>query len=588
MTDTQRPLRLWPGVLIVALQLFLRFVLPTFYPDAMLVGVAAGFFGGPLVLVWWVFFSRAPRLDRYVGALFIIAAIAATPLILDKSLATGMMGYLSLIYSVPVVSFALVASAALTRGLSDVPRRTAMAAAILAACGVFSLLRTDGIMGSGTSQFTWRWTPTAEQQLLAAATLPTPAPEPVAAPTPEPAAPKPETAAPVKLPEPTPLPTLAEWPGFRGPARDSIVSNLRIATDWASAKPAELWRRPVGPGWSSFAVYHNRLYTQEQRGEEEVVTCYDAATGNPIWAHRDATRFWESNGGAGPRATPTLHNGRVYTFGATGILNALDARTGAVVWTRNVAAETKEKVPGWGFSSSPLIAGNLVLIAAAGRMAAYDLATGAPRWMGPAAGGGYSSPHLFTASGVPQVLLTSDQGTISYEPSGGAVLWKHPWPNGAPIVQPAITPDGDLLISSGDSSGIRRLHVANGSGKWTVEERWSTNGLKPYFNDFVIHEGHAYGFDGNILSCIDLKDGKRKWKGGRYGNGQLLLLRDQGLLLVLSEEGELALVRAEPGQFTEVARTPALEGKTWNHPVVVGERLFVRNSEEMVALRVGR
>src|SRR5262249_41939867 len=126
----------------------------------------------------------------------------------------------------------------------------------------------------------------------------------------------------------------------------------------------------------------------------------------------------------------------------------------------------------------------------------------------------------------------------------------------------------------------------NDPGGWSVTERWTSNGLKPYFNDFVVHDGYAYGFDGSILSCIDLKDGTRKWKGGRYGNGQLILLADQGLLLVLSEEGELALVRAAPDQFTALARFPAIEGKTWNHPVLVEDILLVRNGEEMAAFRL--
>jgi len=134
--------------------------------------------------------------------------------------------------------------------------------------------------------------------------------------------------------------------------------------------------------------------------------------------------------------------------------------------------------------------------------------------------------------------------------------------------------------------GIRRVAVAHGPAGWTLKERWNSRGLKPYFNDFVVHKGHAYGFDGSILSCIDLSDGARKWKGGRYGNGQLVLLADEDLLLVLSEEGELALVKATPDQFTEVARFKAIEGKTWNHPVLVHDVLLVRNGEEMAAFRL--
>ena len=191
-----------------------------------------------------------------------------------------------------------------------------------------------------------------------------------------------------------------------------------------------------------------------------------------------------------------------------------------------------------------------------------------------------------TLGGVEQVLLLSTNGAASVTPSDGKLLWEHPWPSGTRIVQPALTADGDLLISRGDSTGTRRIAVAHESGGWAVEERWTSNRLKPYFSDFVVHDGHAYGFDGTILACIDVEDGKRKWKGGRYGAGQLVLLADQGLLLVLSEEGELVLVAAAPGQFTELARFPAIEGKTWNHPVLVGDLLLVRNAEEMAAFRL--
>jgi hypothetical protein len=231
------------------------------------------------------------------------------------------------------------------------------------------------------------------------------------------------------------------------------------------------------------------------------------------------------------------------------------------------------------------VVNDLVLVAVSGHLAAYDLDTGAPRWTAPARGVSYSSPHLATIDGVAQVLLLSSVGVASFAPADGTLLWEHAW-KGYPIVQPAVMADGNVLISVTDSSGTRRLAAARGAGGWTVQERWTSNGLKPYFNDFVVHKGHAFGFDGSILSCIDLEDGKRKWKGGRYGNGQLVLLADQDVLLVLSELGELALVGATPDQFTELAKFPAMEGKTWNHPVVARDVLLVRNGEEMVAFKL--
>jgi outer membrane protein assembly factor BamB len=352
----------------------------------------------------------------------------------------------------------------------------------------------------------------------------------------------------------------------------------------------ELWRRSIGPGWSSFAVDGDLFYTQEQRGDDEIVSSYRLSTGQPVWRHRDAVRFWESNAGAGPRGTPTVANGRVYAFGATGILNVLDAASGAVIWSRNAASDTGIEIPMWGFSSSPLVINDLVIIAAAGKMAAYEIATGKPRWFGPAGGFSYSSPQLVTNHGVQQVVFLRGNGVTSVAPADGNVLWEHDWEGGA-IVQPAITADGDILISSigvTGGQGIRRLAIAMKSGQWTTEERWTSTGLKPYFNDFVVHNGHAFGFDGSILSCIDLTDGKRKWKGGRYGGGQLVLLADQDLLLVLSDEGELALVSAIPDEFREIGRFKAIEGKTWNHPVVVRDILLVRNGEEMAAFRLTR
>jgi outer membrane protein assembly factor BamB len=334
------------------------------------------------------------------------------------------------------------------------------------------------------------------------------------------------------------------------------------------------------------------IYTQEQRGPDEIVACYRMTTGEPVWRHRDPVRFWESNGGAGPRATPTFSNGRVYTFGATGVLNALDAGNGAVIWSHDVAKDAGKQVPMWGFASSPLVINDLVVVAASGKLAAYDIATGKQRWLGPASASSYSSPHQVTIDGVEQILLLTASGALSVSPVDGTLLWEQAFGGeGSTIVQPALLEGGDVLVNSIAATGglgIRRLAISHGAGGWTATERWTSTGLKPYFNDFVVHRGHAYGFDGSILSCIDLNDGKRVWKGGRYGGGQLMLLPDQDLLLVVSEDGELALVSATPDQFKELARVPGIEGKTWNHPVLVGDVLLVRNGEEMAAFKLAR
>jgi outer membrane protein assembly factor BamB len=269
----------------------------------------------------------------------------------------------------------------------------------------------------------------------------------------------------------------------------------------------------------------------------------------------------------------------------------LNADTGAVLWTRNAATDTGASQPGWGFTSSPLVVKDSVIVASSGRLVAYDAATGTPRWNRKTNGGGYSSPQLVTIDGVDQVLLQTGGGITSVSAADGATLWEQPWDTGVAIVQPAMADADDVLVVGGDAmggSGIKRVTVKHASGKWSVEERWTSKGLKPYFNDFVVHRGHAYGFDGSILASVDLADGARNWKAGRYGQGQLVLLPDQDVLLVLSEEGELALVRAVPDRFTEVARVPALSGRTWNHPVLVGNVLLVRNGEEMAAFRLSR
>jgi outer membrane protein assembly factor BamB len=558
----------WPGVVIVVLQWIARFGVKAVIPgiEGFGLGVMSSLVLTILLIIWWAFFSRAKRLERLAALALMVAALGLAWLLRHQSMWVPWL----IAYAIPVLSLAFVAWAVLTRNLPNRLRHATMVATILIAC------------------FGWR--ASAEERLLAVETNQAPPTSTATSTTTTPAAPT-VAASPAAATETTPAPITAtektaDWPGFRGPRRDGIAHSVRIKSDWSASPPVELWRRPVGPGWSSFAVNGDLFYTQEQRGENEVVACYKMSNGQPVWSHKDNARFFESNAGAGPRGTPTLSNGRVYSFGATGILNVLDANTGAVIWTRNVGTDTNIQIPFWGFSSSPLVLGDTVIVAASGQLVAYDGGDGKQRWVGPRAGGSYSSPHFVNIAGVPQILLMGGSRAISVAPADGKQLWQHEWPVNT-IVQPALMSDGDVLITS-QEQGARRLGVVYGTGGWTVSERWTSNGLKPYFNDFVLHKGHAFGFDGRLLSCIDLKDGQRKWKGGRYGNGQLVLLPEQDLLLVLSEEGELALVQATPDQFTEVAKLPAIKGKTWNHPVLVGDVLLVRNSEEMAAYRLAR
>jgi len=558
----QKRLRLLPGLVIVILQWVMRFVVPAFVPEAAVIGVFGALLGGLAIMVWWAFFSRAPRTERWGAIAVMILTMVVTSRFLHISIATGMMGMVFVVYAIPGLSLAFVIWAVASRRLSDGLRRVTMVTAILLACSVWTLVKTGGFDTDGNHDFAWRWAQTSEERLLAEA-----ADEPMAMPTPAVAD------------------SRVDWPGFRGPNRDSIVRGVHIKTDWSASPPIELWRRPIGPGWSSVAVSGNLFYTQEQRGDDEVVACYDLMSGEPVWRHADAARFWESNGGAGPRGTPTLSGNCVVAFGGTGILNVLDANDGSVVWSRNVASDTDAKVPHWGFSSSPLVVDDVVIIAVAGKLAAYDLVTGDPRWSGPDGEDGYSSPHRLDIDGVTQVLLMSKAGAVSMVPADGTLLWEHAWQGGTRIVQPALCAQDGLLLIAGDGKGACRVAVTQGPDGWAIEERWKSTRLKLNFNDIVVHKGHAFGFVGSRLICIDLEDGQRKWRGARYG-GQMLLLADQEVLLVLSEKGELALVAANPDQFTELSRFPAIEGKTWNHPVLAGDILLVRNAREMAAFRL--
>ena len=590
---------MWPGVVAATLQWLAWSIVPAFAPQwgGSMIIVAVLF--ALAILIWWLFFSRAPWLERLGAIALMVVAVAATSRVVHESVANGMMGFMLYVYSIPVLSLALVAWAVASRHFSSGLRRASMVAAIVLACGTMTIIRTNGLSGDADSDLEWRWTPTSEQQLLSgsgdtpldsapgeSAVLPS-APPPIAAPEKVPDAP---SAGPVATSEESARATPdAVWPGFRGPERDSAVHGVQIATDWSRTPPVELWRSPIGPAWSSFAVRGDRLFTQEQRGDDEVVSAYNVKTGKPVWKHRDAARFWESNAGAGPRATPTLSHGRVYTLGGTGILNALDDRDGSVVWSRDATSDTGSEVPAWGIASSPLVVGDVVIVGDGRRTCRIrrcdrTASLGRPEgwvWLQLAA---VSDDRWRCAGRARQWAWCDWRFAVRWHRALEVRL-------GGRQHRAACSPRRQgSSIGSGSGlaakTGMLRVTVAKEPSGWSVKEQWTSNGLKAYFNDFVVHKNHAFGFDGGILACIDLADGTRTWKGGRYGHGQLILLSDQDLLLVLSEEGELALVNARSDKFAEVARFKAIEGKTWNHPVLARDILLVRNGEEMAAFRL--
>jgi outer membrane protein assembly factor BamB len=279
--------------------------------------------------------------------------------------------------------------------------------------------------------------------------------------------------------------------------------------------------------------------------------------------------------------------GRIVTLGGTGILNCLDAGTGKRHWSHDVKYDSASKTPMWGFASSPLVIDDKVVVYAGGEagksLVAYQLASGEVAWTAAAGQNSYSSPQITIIAGVPLCLMLTDLGLAAIEPANGKTLWETGLAaKGAPRYgQPRLIETNRLAVAGLDGTGVSLIRVSRDHEKWSVEKLWTSKDLKPEFTDFVIHGRHAYGFDVSIFCCLDLSNGKRTWKEGRYGRGEVILLSDQSLLLVTSENGEAVLLAADPERHKELGRFQALQGKTWNHPVVIAGRLYLRNAEEM-------
>lgn len=382
------------------------------------------------------------------------------------------------------------------------------------------------------------------------------------------------------------LPGLRDYPRFLGAQGDAKVDGVTLSRDWSGKPPRLVWRQPIGAGWSAFAVAGGRAVTQEQRGDDELVTCYDASDGGLLWSHAIKARYESTLGGVGPRATPTVADGRVYALGATGVLHCLDLETGSPHWSVNVLEDNGAKPNDWGVACSPLLLDGRVIVTSGGRdgpaLVAYDSATGERVWRGGQASASYASPLVATFAGVRQLVIFNDKSISSHDIATGDQLWQNPWPSKTrqpKSAQPVVLPGDKLFATASYGLGCIVLHVTRDeAGAWSTEKKWSNLRMKSKLSNVVLLDGHVYGLDDGILACLDAADGRRVWKGGRYGHGQIVLVGD--LLLLTAESGELVLVEASPDEHRELTRFTALDDKTWNHTALAGRYLFVRNHRE--------
>ena len=383
----------------------------------------------------------------------------------------------------------------------------------------------------------------------------------------------------------------SDWPDFRGPNRDGHYTARPILTAWPNAELKPIWKQPVGGGYASFVIAPvstlDVAFTIEQRGNQEVVAAYDVATGRERWTSQWSAEFKELMGGDGPRATPAYFDGYVYALGALGEFRALDAATGRTIWRTNILADAGASNLRWGMAAAPLIVDKNVVVLPGGSggksVVAYDHRTGARAWSSLDDRQAYVSPMLVTIDGVRQIVVVSGSRMVGLATNDGALLWEYPWPTVDHInaAQPLLIGKNRVFISSGYGQGAAVIEVTMSGARGAVREVWRNIRMKNQFSSSVLHEGYIYGLDESILACLDAETGDLKWKGGRYGYGQIALA--SGHIIVLTEDGDLALVRATPEKHVELARFPVLDGKTWNHPAFSNGLLLVRNLKEMAA-----
>ena len=444
-----------------------------------------------------------------------------------------------------------------------------------------TLVRYEGSAdGSALPKLTWVWTATPDERLELSN-----APQ-----LPDEAGPNP--AAPSTIPG-----LFLDSAQYFGAERNGKISGVTLSPDWDNKPPQRLWSQPIGLGWSGFAVKGSRAITQEQRGEEEWVSCYDLQTGKLLWVHSDRVRFSEMMGSDGPRATPTISGDRVVTMGATGIVNCLNLNDGTLVWAHHVLTENRQTNLQWGKSASPLVLEpeGLVVVTAGNEgnptVLTYRIESGEPGWFWGGDAASYSSPIIASILDSRQVISVNENTIVGIEPETGRELWRHLWPGGigastAKVGQPQVVDGNRILLTASYGVGSLLFELSrDGDGVWAASEVWrSKTRMKTKFGSACVKGNYAYGIDEGVFACQDLRTGQRVWKGGRYGYGQNLLVGDH--LLIQAESGDVVLVAADPAEHRELARFSPLSGKTWNVPTLAGQYLLVRNDIEAGCYRV--
>ena len=368
----------------------------------------------------------------------------------------------------------------------------------------------------------------------------------------------------------------ADWPCWRGPEHNGISRETGWQDQW-KGEPKILWKAAVGEGFSSMTVSGGRVYTMGLTGRSEQVVCLNAGTGARLWKHSWPTAFKAQFYEGGTSGTPTVDGQRVFVFGQSGELIALDAASGKVVWEKNVARELGFKPGVWGFVGAPLVDGGKLILNAGTHGTAVDKNSGKVLWSSGTDDPGYSTPVPFDQGGRRLVALMGREHVHAVDRETGALAWKHPWKTRFDVnaADPIIT-GGQMLISSGYGHGAALLALTN-SGASLV---WENTKLRSQMNPGVALGGFVYGFDGNTdgkptLACIELKNGSLKWRQDGLGMGALAAAGNR--LIVLSEKGELIIAEASPSAFKPLSRGQILSGKCWTVPVLANGLLYARN-----------